>query len=147
MNGATLRAQLAQVATDHAESPRVLEAAREVEARLESNVRIVGWADWEACLRWSRADAGLLDRGRFRYSCERWAQELNSALLRLSSQLKMADDWPRAEVIASLADETETAVEQAQETIGDPIAWGAETPWWVFAGVSFAALLTWKALD
>lgn len=143
-----LQSQLDAITNEHAGTPHVREAVLDVEDKVASNRRIQGWgASWEKCVDWSAADAGAIARARFDYSCQGWAEDLRGSLLRLSSALRVADDWSRAEVISSIADETTTAVEQSSEVVGSPTLWAKETPWWVYAGVAAGALLAWKAVE
>ena len=144
MNVATIRAQLELVNQEHQNSPDVLEAMREATQALESNARIAWPDDWQDCVRWSAADAGWYGRGRFRANCSGWAAELKARLLRLASQLRVAGDDGRAEVIASIADEAETSRELAQEVTGDASDWWSNTPAWTRYGLLAVVLLVAK---
>lgn len=144
----TLKGQLELVKRDHLQNPSVMGAVRDVDDDIISNRRIRGWgADWAACYDWSAADAGAIARARFKYSCEGWAEDLRGSLLRLSSVLRTADDFARAEVISSIAGETLTAVEQSDQVVGDPYDWSKATPWYAYLGIGAGALLLWKVID
>jgi hypothetical protein len=148
MNTSSIRAQLSRIRADHAQAPGVLEAAAAVQEALTSSARLGVFTSPEDCSDWTRADTGAWGRARFDQSCQGWATDVRSRLVFLSSQLRVADDWPRAEVIASLADETLTAQEQAQEVTPDAVDWWSQTPpalRWTLAGL--AALLLAKGLS
>lgn len=142
-----LAAQLELIDRDHAGTPSVVDAVADVRDTMASNRRIRGWgASPESCVDWSAADAGALARARFNYSCQGWAEDLRKSLLRLSNSLRVADDWPRAEVISSIADEAVTASEQADEVVGEPVDWFKQTPWYAFAGAAAVLLLLGRGL-
>jgi|TARA_R110000824_G_C15230052_1_gene678460 hypothetical protein len=142
-----LAGQLELISSNHSGTPSVLDAVADVQDTMASNRRIRGWgADWESCVDWSAADAGAVARARFNYSCQGWAEDLRKSLMRLSSSLRVADDWARAEVISSIADEAVTAVEQADQVVGEPLDWFKATPWYAYLGVAAAALLITRGL-
>ena len=146
MNVTTLREQLDLVNQDHQNNPAVLEAMRETSSALQSDKRIARPDDWEDCVRWSAAGTGWYGRARFQGNCKGWAEDLNRALLRLASQLRVAGDDGRAEVIAALADEATTAAEQSDLVVGDASTWWDTTPTWTrYALLGLALLVAAKA--
>ena len=147
MNIETIRAQLDLVNQQHQTNPAVLEAKSEVSSALESSSKIPKPWDWENCVNWSAADAGWLSRSAFKAQCQGWAAELKDRLLRLASQLRVAGDDGRAEVIASLADETTTAVQVADDVVGDAGTYWDTTPVWTrYALLGLALLVAAKAV-
>lgn len=67
------------------------------------------------CKQWGRAGAGALDYANYRMFCQEWAAALEQAQVDLENALAGAGDAALAEAVGAARDQTQTALEQAEE--------------------------------
>jgi hypothetical protein len=132
----------AQALTRHPGNQAVADAVAELLAALNNNSAVGFIYQASDCKEWGRATAGAVDRASYRLFCQEWAAGLEQAQVDLEAALAGAGDLELAETVSAARDQTETALEQAEEVTDVSVGglW-SNTPGGLKAALGIAAAL------